>query len=74
MKGHTRAYSQKESLSSLDFDGSNSIHEDEGGLVNSFFSFNCLFESQMIYHKGIIFSSRSNVSQRIQIISRFSFI
>ena len=40
--------SQKESLSSLDFDGSNSIHEDEGSLVNSFFSFNCLFESQMI--------------------------
>ena len=40
--------SHKESLSSLDFDGSNSIHVDEGSLVNSFFSFNCLFESQMI--------------------------
>ena len=40
--------SQKESLSSLGFDSSNSIHEDEGSLVNSFFSFNCLFESQMI--------------------------
>ena len=43
-----KTYSQKESLSSLDFDGCNSIHEDEGSLVNSFFSFNCLFESQMI--------------------------
>ena len=43
-----KTYSQKESLSSLDFDGSNSIHEDEGSLVNSFFSFNCLFQSQVI--------------------------
>ena len=33
-----KTYSQKESLSSLDFDSSNSIHEDEGSLVNSFFS------------------------------------
>jgi len=42
-------YSQQENLSSLDSNGSSSIHEDEGNLVNKFlFIFSCSFEIEAI--------------------------
>ena len=43
-----KTYPQKENLFSLDFDDSNSIHEDESNLLNYFVSFNWFFQSQII--------------------------